>query len=50
LASPNKIIARAFIDRCLREMIRQQEERGACGAGKQLVWEMGTLTEADRPI
>lgn len=43
-------MARAFIDGCQREMIRQQEERGAYRAEKQSIWGMGNLTEADRHI
>lgn len=50
LASPAKIMARAFIDECPQEVIRQQEERGAYRAEKQLLWEMGNLTEAHRHI
>lgn len=50
MAPPAKIMARAFVDGCQREMIRQQEGTGAYRAEKQLIWEMGNLTEADRHI
>lgn len=43
-------MARAFIDRCQGKMIRQQEETGAYRAEKQLIGEMGNLTEADQHI
>lgn len=45
LASPAKILAKAFTDGCQREMMRHQEERGACRTGKHSPWEWELLQE-----